>query len=172
MSKTRKAHLYRQFKAHCQPCLWDRIHATATGGGAATALGRDALGGPAAIRRVVFRDTFAPALDAGGQTIRAPHPIYAAYLLSVGFLYYGWQRTRGGQTLDMRAWPIHLKQEDGKTVSWRRAALCFVCAIPSGLFLGLAVLCSIWDHHKLAWHDRASGTILVIIGPTVSDAHD
>lgn len=108
----------------------------------------------------------------GGEAIPSGSAFYAAYLLLISFLYYGWHWTRDGQTLGMRTWRIRIKQEDGRRVSWRRAALRFLCAILSCLILGLGFLWSLWDRDKLAWHDRLSRTVLVSAHPSKTNVQE
>lgn len=85
------------------------------------------------------------------------------YLLACPFLFYGWFWTHGGQTLGMRAWRLRLLDTNGKPVSWRRAMLRAAGALVSLLTAGLGYLWILVDPERLAWHDRWSGTRLVLI---------
>ena len=65
---------------------------------------------------------------------------------------------RGGQTLGMRPWRLHLTDANGGEPStsalWRRYAIGSL----SLLFGGLGFWWAWIDHDGLAWHDRFSGT--------------
>ncbi|HEY0334169.1 MAG TPA: RDD family protein [Stenotrophomonas sp.] len=68
---------------------------------------------------------------------------------------------RGGQTLGMRPWRLHLQTVEGGPLGyaalWRR-----YCVGTLSLLLGGAGFWWAWvDRDRLTWHDRASGTRLV-----------
>jgi uncharacterized RDD family membrane protein YckC len=56
------------------------------------------------------------------------YPYYAGYLLLIGFGFFGWFWTHGGQTLGMRAWRIRLQRYDGAAVTWIQAGIRFLVA--------------------------------------------
>ncbi len=89
-----------------------------------------------------------------------------AYLLAVicGFYVFFW--THGGQTLGMRAWRFRAIREDGYTLDTRDAMRRFAWAALSLLPAGLGLLWCLIDRDGLAWHDRRSGTRLVMLQPT------
>nr|VFJ60659.1 MAG: Uncharacterized membrane protein YckC, RDD family [Candidatus Kentron sp. FM] len=95
------------------------------------------------------------------------HPAYQAYLLGVCFLYFGWCWTHGGQTLGMRTWRICLRSKPTGSgsgpVSWGRSGIRFLCAILSWSVFGAGFLWVIVDRERMSWHDRLSGTELVLI---------
>ena len=101
----------------------------------------------------------------GGQpvtpnTLAAGLEFGAMLLTSFGYLGISWRR--GGQTLGMRAWRLRLLNRDGSAaVSWRQLAIRFVVAGVSLMALGLGFLWSLLDSERRAWHDMASGTVLV-----------
>ncbi len=68
---------------------------------------------------------------------------------------------RGGQTLGMRPWHLHLRALDGQPVSagklWKRYAVGTLSLLCGGLGFWWAQV----DRQRLTWHDRASGTRLV-----------
>ncbi|WP_434212957.1 RDD family protein [[Pseudomonas] boreopolis] len=69
---------------------------------------------------------------------------------------------RGGQTLGMRPWRLHLV--DGKRaspVAWKALWLRYLVGTLSLLAGGLGFWWAWLDRERLAWHDRASGTRLV-----------
>lgn len=98
-----------------------------------------------------------------GRAVASGNPLYTAYLAGVVFLFYGWCWTHGGQTLGMQAWRLCARQRDGHVMSWSRAGLRFVCAILSWLPLGLGYLWVLIDRDRLTWHDRLSGTEVVVL---------
>lgn len=93
----------------------------------------------------------------------APAPLMLVYMIVVicGFYWYFWRRS--GQTLGMQAWRLRLDNAAGARASLRQ------CAIRSAVGL-LALLAGglgywwIWvDRDGLSWHDRASGTRVVVV---------
>lgn len=98
----------------------------------------------------------------GGEAFHPHNPWFSAYLLGVGFAFFGGFWTHGGQTLGMRAWKIRLKSVDGGTVTWRQAALRAGFALVSTGLLGLGYLWVWFDSRRCTWHDLASGTRLSV----------
>jgi uncharacterized RDD family membrane protein YckC len=114
--------------------------------------------------------------------------LWQALLVSAFFVFF-W--TRRGQTLGMLAWRLRIQRADGENVSWkhaiRRLALVAALLIPvwSGYHLiwrewsdanarmlattvallpFLAAYFWIWiDRDGLAWHDRWSGTRVILL---------
>ncbi len=89
-------------------------------------------------------------------------PLYNTFLLVLMFLYFAWHWVRAGQTLGMRAWRLRLIHRQGGPVSWHQALVRFLVAIPSGLVFGLGYLWILFSAEKLAWHDWASDTRMVV----------
>jgi uncharacterized RDD family membrane protein YckC len=89
---------------------------------------------------------------------------FRAYLLAVAAVFYGsfWRR---GETLGMRAWKLRVVAADGRPPGWDRALLRFASALLSWAVLGLGFLWVLVDRERLAWHDRLSGTRLVVREP-------
>jgi uncharacterized RDD family membrane protein YckC len=85
------------------------------------------------------------------------------YLLAViaGFYVYFW--THGGQTLGMRSWRLRVVRTNGAPLraadGWRRFGWAVVSLLPAGLGLWWCLI----DPEHLAWHDRRSGTRLVLV---------
>ena len=96
-----------------------------------------------------------------GQVVALRDPGFTAYLVVVAFLYFAlfWRR---GQTLGMRAWRVHLLTRDGTRLSWPRCAARFAVAALSAAAAGLGFLWAWSDPQRRAWHDRASGSRLVV----------
>lgn len=89
--------------------------------------------------------------------------LFRLYLLGVSFAFLGWFWVHGGQTAGLKAWRLKLVTRAGGPVSWRRAGLRFLAALPAWLLLGLGVWWSLFDRDRLAWQDRLSGTRLVLL---------
>jgi uncharacterized RDD family membrane protein YckC len=87
------------------------------------------------------------------------------YLLAViaGFYVYFW--THGGQTLGMRSWRVRVVRADGGPLNTGDALRRFAWAALSLLPLGLGLWWCLVDREHLAWHDRASGTRLLLARP-------
>lgn len=95
-----------------------------------------------------------------GDAVNTNNLLFQVYLLVVSWAYFAvcW---RGGQSLGMMAWRIHLV---GKTqpISWTDTAVRFLVSILSWAGLGLGFLWSLFHPQRAAWHDLASATRLVV----------
>jgi uncharacterized RDD family membrane protein YckC len=89
------------------------------------------------------------------------YPYYLVYLCTVGFVFFGWFWTHGGQTLGMKTWKIQLEQIDGKSVSWQLALIRFFTAILSWSLLGMGFVWSLFQSQKRTWHDIASNCVMI-----------
>jgi uncharacterized RDD family membrane protein YckC len=82
-------------------------------------------------------------------------------LLIVGFNGLFW--TRRGQTLGMASWRLRVEREDGRLLTWgdtlRRLAWALLALLP----LGLGYAWILVDPQRRAWHDRLSGTRVVVL---------
>ena len=90
------------------------------------------------------------------------YPLYLFYIYSVGFLYYGWFWTHGGQTLAMKTWNARLVSNQGD-VSWLQAARRYITAMISWIFLGMGFIWSLFRQDNATWHDLLSSTRLVCL---------
>lgn len=88
---------------------------------------------------------------------------YQAYMLAAVFGFFGWFWTHGGQTLGMRAWRLRVVSDDGEPLSWAQAAKRFMAAGLSWVALGLGYLWCLIDPDQRTWHDRLSGSHLVLL---------
>jgi uncharacterized RDD family membrane protein YckC len=68
---------------------------------------------------------------------------------------------RGGQTLGMRPWQLHLQCRDGSSPGWSALWLRYATGTVSLLCGGMGFWWALIDRQKLTWHDRLSGTRLV-----------
>jgi len=87
--------------------------------------------------------------------------LFRAYVLAVSAIFFAALWTRG-ETLGMRAWKLRIEGPDGRPPGWRAALLRFFFALFSWAALGLGYLWVLVDRDGLAWHDRLSGTRLVL----------
>ncbi|MDX1563161.1 MAG: RDD family protein, partial [Gammaproteobacteria bacterium] len=69
----------------------------------------------------------------------------------------------GGQTIGMRAWRLQLVGRGANRITWARATLRFAAAAVSALPLGAGYLWCLVDRQRLAWHDRASQSMLIVL---------
>ena len=106
----------------------------------------------------------------GGEAIdAAKNPllewVYRGLLLVTVALYYGIPWTRRGQTLGMVAWRLRLERADGSLPCWpdvpKRLAAATLSLLPAGLGWWWMLV----DRERLAWHDRLSGTRIVLTPP-------
>lgn len=104
----------------------------------------------------------------GGEAITpgesgALERIYQAALLLVVVLFFGVFWTWRGQTIGMLAWRLRVQRPDGSALAWRDALIRLAGACVSLAALGLGYFW-IWIYReKLAWHDRWSGTRVVVL---------
>ena len=89
--------------------------------------------------------------------------IYQAALVLVAVLFFCVFWTRRGQTLGMLAWRLRVERSDGSTLTWRDALIRLAGACVSLAALGLGYFWIWVDRDRLAWHDRWSGTRVVVL---------
>ena len=100
--------------------------------------------------------------------LRDPHAagakiFFQVYLFLVLLWYFTWFWTHGGQTLGMRAWRLKLVGRHGEPVRWSQTVVRFAAAILSAAALGLGYLWALVDPQGCRWHDRLSGTQLILL---------
>ncbi|MES9956609.1 MAG: RDD family protein [Sedimenticola sp.] len=100
----------------------------------------------------------------GAETSAKVSKTLLAWLwLLIPLFFFTWFWSRGGQTLGMRAWRLRVVCEDGTALDGKKALIRALCAVLSWLPLGLGFLWSLFDPENRAWHDRLSGTRLVVL---------
>lgn len=99
----------------------------------------------------------------GGEAIGQGAPWFRLYLMVIAAVFFCWFWTHGGQTLGMRAWRAKLETTDGQSVDWPRAGIRFAAVLLSLAPAGLGYLWALVDKDRLTWHDRISGTRVVLI---------
>jgi uncharacterized RDD family membrane protein YckC len=89
--------------------------------------------------------------------------IYQAALLLVIVLFFSVFWTWIGQTVGMLAWRLRVERNDGALLTWRDALLRLAGACVSLALAGLGYFWIWIDRDRLAWHDRWSGTRVVVL---------
>lgn len=89
--------------------------------------------------------------------------IYRATLLLVTVAFFGVFWTRRGQTLGMASWRLRIEREDGGTLTWGDTVRRLAAALLSWLPFGLGYLWILIDPQRRAWHDRLSGTRILVM---------
>ncbi|MEO7916346.1 MAG: RDD family protein [Dokdonella sp.] len=82
-------------------------------------------------------------------------------LLAATAAYFILSWRRGGQTIGMRAWRLHLVSSDGSPISNQQAWQRFGMAFLSLVALGLGFIWCLIDRDRRAWHDIVSRTRLI-----------
>ncbi len=88
--------------------------------------------------------------------------IYQAVLLFVVVVFFCLFWTWRGQTVGMLAWRLRVERSDGTLLTWRDALLRLGGACVSLAALGLGYFWIWIDRDRLTWHDRWSGTRVVV----------
>ena len=84
-----------------------------------------------------------------------------AVLWSVTGAYAVASWRRGGQTLGMRPWRLHVTGVDGEPPAVRALLVRYLVGNLSLLLAGLGFWWAWVDRDGLTWHDRASGTRMI-----------
>lgn len=107
--------------------------------------------------------TLALVIATGGEAIPSGTLAFQLVVLLVLFVFFGSFWVYGGQTLGMRAWRLRVEMRQGGALDWPHAARRFAGAFLAWLPLGLGVVWLAFDRDGLAWHDRLSGTRVVLL---------
>jgi len=102
-------------------------------------------------------------LVTGGAAIPAGTHWFRVLLLLVPGTYVCVSWKHGGQTLGMRAWRLRLVDLDGQPVSATTTVLRLAAATVAWLPAGLGYLWSLFDREGRTWHDRWTGTRIVVL---------
>jgi uncharacterized RDD family membrane protein YckC len=97
------------------------------------------------------------------ETVGAFEHVYRLTLIAVVVAFFGVFWTRRGQTLGMAAWRLRLERADGGAITWRDVLVRLAGACVSWAALGLGYFWIWIDRDRLAWHDRWSGTRVVVL---------
>ena len=96
-----------------------------------------------------------------GAALQGPLFQFGLYFEACLFYSYFW-RLRG-QTLGMQVWKIELVSPSLQTLSWQECFARLFFALVSVSMLGLGFIWMLFDPDRLTWHDRASGTRVVLL---------
>jgi uncharacterized RDD family membrane protein YckC len=80
----------------------------------------------------------------------------ACWLLTCVYAVVSWRR--GGRTLGMRPWRLHVVAADGTPAEVPALLRRYAMGTVSLLFAGMGFWWAWFDRDHLTWHDRASGT--------------
>ena len=83
------------------------------------------------------------------------------WITLAGYYVLGW--TRRGQTLGMKSWRLRLEPPDGGAVSAATAWLRTLLAPVSMAAAGVGYLWVLFDKERGCWHDRWTGTRVVVL---------
>ena len=142
--------------------------------------------GPAPPVQALAQVTHPARLAALADRRRLVEATLRAWLLLIGYGFFGWSWTRSGRTPGMLAWKLQLRRTDGSAVRWPVALLRYAAALLSwgGLVIGaiglammrhvplsLALMCcgvlsvgwSLLDPRRRALHDLVAGTEMVLL---------
>ncbi len=78
------------------------------------------------------------------------------------FTFFTWFWLHGGRTLGMRAWHLRVVTQNKEQLSLQQASIRFTASLLSWSCLGLGFLWVLIDKQNLSWHDRLSGSQLII----------
>jgi uncharacterized RDD family membrane protein YckC len=93
----------------------------------------------------------------------APKWMIQLYWVLVIAAFYSYFWRRHGQTLGMQAWRLQLTRIDGGRPSLQQCLLRLFIGLPALLLGGLGYWWIWIDRERLAWHDRASDTRVVVL---------
>lgn len=100
-------------------------------------------------------------LPAGEKASMGTAGFVGLLLLIEMFYWYFW--CKDGQTLGMRAWRLRVRGNDGGPIRLEAAVLRGLCAPLSLALAGLGYFWCLWDKEGKTWHDRLSGTEVVVL---------
>jgi len=95
-----------------------------------------------------------------GEAIKSPF-VFPLYLYSIGFLFYGWFWTHGGQTLGLQAWKLRLVSNNASNITWKQAFIRYISASCSWLIFGLGFFWCLWQKDSKTLHDLSSNSYII-----------
>lgn len=106
--------------------------------------------------------TFAVLFLTGGEAVTTGNALYQCLLVILAWCYAGWSWIATGQTLGMRPWKLKLVTTAGTRPGLKHVLARFPAALVSALACGLGYIWMLIPPHRCSWHDRLSGTRLII----------
>ena len=88
------------------------------------------------------------------------YPLFVLYIYMVGFVFFGWFWTHGGQTLGLKTWKTKLISDIHPNVTWKQAFVRYLASLVCWLSLGIGFLWCYTNKDRLAWNDLMSKTRL------------
>jgi uncharacterized RDD family membrane protein YckC len=82
-------------------------------------------------------------------------------LFAIALVFFSGFWVHGGQTVGMRAWRIRVVCEDGRPMTWLRAAARFGAAVVAAAPAGLGLWWAWLDRRGRGWHDVWTRTRVV-----------
>ncbi len=101
-------------------------------------------------------------LQGNADPVLNPHVVQLIALLCVMAFFSAFWRKKG-QTLGMQAWRIQLVSDRGERVSLAQCLRRCLGAVVSAACLGAGYWWCLFDREGRYWHDRWSGTRLVLL---------
>ncbi len=99
-----------------------------------------------------------------GETVEPGNLWFNFYLIFSVYLYFAWcWHSRGGQTIGLKSWKAKVVTMNGESLNWQVSMLRFLGAIVSWLAFGLGYFWMLIDKKGLTWHDRLSGSQIVML---------
>lgn len=98
---------------------------------------------------------------AGGRA--ATGPLLQLPLFAAVTVFFVWFWSRSGQTLGMQSWRLKLETETGELIGWRAGICRLALALLSFLCLGAGYWWILVDPERRAWHDRWTGTRVIVL---------
>jgi uncharacterized RDD family membrane protein YckC len=89
-----------------------------------------------------------------------------ALVVAVSAAYFVVSWRRGGQTIGMRPWRLHVVSRDGRALDTPQALLRFAVALVSLAAAGAGFWWALFDAQRRTWHDLAARTLLVRLDKT------
>jgi uncharacterized RDD family membrane protein YckC len=90
--------------------------------------------------------------------------VFLMVIIPMGFIYVLYailMISHFGGTLGKLALGLEITDEEGNSITWKRAFFReMIAKAVSGFILGVGYLAVLWSPKKLAWHDTLSGTVV------------
>ena len=103
------------------------------------------------------------AFNQGEAINSAQRPFYQSSLFISAFAYCAYAWTRSGQTIGMMAWRLRVQTPEGGRITYLMSIKRFLMAGVSMLLCGLGYLAMLLGDEHLTWHDRVSGTQVILL---------